>query len=84
MEGGHSVRAAIGISIFGNPLGSKVDFSGKKSFKAYGLGALHVKKISNQGSPLVCVDQIGMELIDLGEYLAKHLEDYEHIPVPSE
>lgn len=79
VEEGYSVRVATGMSVFGNPLGSRFDFSGKKSIKAYGIGAIHIKKTSGAGNPLVCVDQTEMKLIDVGKYLADHLDDYEHI-----
>jgi outer membrane protein assembly factor BamB len=69
VEDGYSVRAATGVSIGGNPLGSRIDFSGTKEISAYGVGSLHITKASGEGVATVCVDQTGMSLISLSSAL---------------
>jgi outer membrane protein assembly factor BamB len=77
VEDGYSVRAATGVSIGGNPLGSRFDFSGTKEVSAYGVGALHITKTSGEGAAIVCVDQTGMTLISLSSALKLALpEDF--------
>ena len=69
------VRAATGVSVFSNPLGNRFDFSDTKEIKAYGVGALHIKKRSGQDNPLVCVDQGGLTALELKNHLYNYLNN---------
>lgn len=77
VEEGFKVRAATGPSIFGNPVGSRHEVKGAEEVTAYGIGAIHIKRIGGGGEAKVCVDQTGMTLISLSTFLKQALpEDF--------
>lgn len=62
---GRTYEVGTGISVRGSPWGSRSRYSGNATFKAYGVGALHIRQ-ADDGEPFkVCASAEKLKPIDI-------------------
>lgn len=57
---GRTYEVGTGISVSGSPWGRRKKYTGEAEFNAYGIGALHIRKVGSGSNFVVCATGLGL------------------------